>query len=495
MNVTRALRSVPTSPPRILGAVRVSKERDGMVSPEIQRASIADYCSSRGYDITGWVEGIDESGSRAKSAWWPTLERAVGSVESGEYDGIVVWKFGRVARNRLRWATALDRVETSGGMLESATEQFDTTTSAGRLARGMIAELNAFEAERIGEGWKEAHARRVSTGRPASGKPRWGYRYDQATKLHVPDLETGPVLADLYRRYVAGESFYLLVRWLNAHGYRTLADGPWWDRRLREVMDSGFAAGRFTHRGEVHEGIHERLVDETLWQAYQDSRALRRSAPARRERSQYVLSGLVRCARCGSPMVAGQYGRGGVVPQYRCKAAKASGPSVCTGGYVLARFVEDVVLEWLHEVAGSVENAQDAALATRSLRATARSEVARLTRLEARASNALTRLAVQDAEHPLPREVYRRAHEELSAELQQLSATRLEAEREVRQVVRSPRKVARQLLSGWHTTRVHARRTLLATLVDRVEVTTGRNRRFVLVTAWGERWEPPGVDR
>lgn len=463
-----------------------------MVSPEIQRSAIADYCAARGYDITGWVEGIDESGSRAKSAWWPTLERAVGSVEAGEYDGIVVWKFGRVARNRLRWATALDRVETAGGVLESATEQFDTTTSAGRLARGMIAELNAFEAERIGEGWKEAHARRIATGRPASGRARFGYRYDQATKLHVPDPETGPVLADLYRRYVGGESFYNLVRWLNAHGYRTLAGGLWWDRRLREVMDAGFAAGRFTHLGVEHEGIHERLIDEKLWTAYLDSRALRRQAPARRERSQYLLSGLVRCARCGSPMVASQYRNG--PPQYRCKAGKTKGPTACSGGYVLARYVEAAVLEWLEAIASSVETAQDAALANRTLRATARSEVERLKRMEVRAANALTRLAVQDAEHPLPRDVYRKAHEELSAEMLQLSASRLEAEREVRQVVRSPRKVALQLLKGWHTTPVHVRRTLLATVVDRVEVTSGRGRRIVVVTAWDERWEPEPVD-
>src|SRR6476660_7321680 len=149
------LRPVPESPPRVLGLIRVSKERDGVVSPEVQRTAISDYSAARGYEITGWLEGLDESGSRARSAWWPRLDQAVAAVEAGEYDVIVVWKFSRTARHRLRWAVALDRVESAGGQLESATEQVDTTTSTGRFTRGMLAELNAFEAERIGEVWKE----------------------------------------------------------------------------------------------------------------------------------------------------------------------------------------------------------------------------------------------------------------------------------------------------------------------------------------------------
>lgn len=115
-----------------------------MTSPEVQRYAIQTYCQAAGHELVAIVEGIDESGSDSRSRWWKTLDRAVEQVESGDFDGIVVWKFSRVARHRLKWAVALDRVEAVGGILESATEQFDTTTSAGRFARGMTAEMNAF---------------------------------------------------------------------------------------------------------------------------------------------------------------------------------------------------------------------------------------------------------------------------------------------------------------------------------------------------------------
>lgn len=474
------LRAVPEIAPRALGLVRVSKERDGMVSPEVQLSAIGDYCTARGYALTAVVEGLDESGSRAKSAWWPRLDQAVADVEAGDYDVIVVWKFSRTARNRLRWAVAIDRVEQAGGRLESATEQVDVTTSTGRFTRGMLAELNAFEAERIGEVWKEVHARRVASGRPPNGKPKWGYVYDLEEKLHVPDPETGPVLVDLYRRYVAGESVYSLVRWLNSHGWKTLSGGTWSDRTLRRVLDTGFASGHFMVDGQRHRGVHEALIDEKLWQAYLDARHRRAAQPARRERSPYLLSGLVRCARCEGSMVAGQFGQGRK-PKYRCKAAKEQGPAACTGGYVMAPFLEAAVLEWLEQRAGQVDVARHDQAALTARRTAAKSDERRLAREVARVEEGLMRLAMQDATQPLPPAVYQRARAELEEQLQQLGAALEEAQREQRSSKVNVRAAARSLLEDWDERPVEHRREALRELVGEVRVLTGRPRAQITV--------------
>ena len=128
---------VPESPLRALGLIRVSKlgdrDEDDLLSPDIQRVAIEDHCARRGHVITGWIEGIDESGSQRTSAWWAKLDQGVEMIERGDVDVLVVWKFSRVARLRLRWAIAVDRVETAGGGIESATEPLDVSTSSGRL--------------------------------------------------------------------------------------------------------------------------------------------------------------------------------------------------------------------------------------------------------------------------------------------------------------------------------------------------------------------------
>jgi site-specific DNA recombinase len=490
--MTARLRAVPEAAPRALGLIRVSKERDGMISPEVQRVAIADYAATRGYEITGWLEGIDESGSRARSAWWPRLDQAVAAVETGEYDVILVWKYSRVARHRLRWAVAIDRVEDAGGRLESATEQFDTTTSSGRLARGMLAELQAFEAERIGEVWKDVHKSRVRSGRPANGKPRFGYRYDAGTKVHVPDPETGPVLADLYRRYIAGESVYALVRWLNAHGWRTVpgyqpgGPGTWSERSLRRVLDSGFASGRFLSHGELHPGIHEPVIDDHLWQAYLDARGLRAARPARTVRSPYLLSGLIRCARCGGSMTAGQYGTKHE-PKYRCKNGKEKGPEVCTGGYVMAAFVEREVLDWLQDLAEEVDKNRDIALAAGARLATVRSEADRLAREIARVDAELQQLALSNARAPLPREVYADTVAALVERRERLKAAHDVAAVEARRTPADPVAIAQGLIDGWEHRPVELRREVLRELIKPVRVTTGRPKAHVDIRGV---WEP-----
>ncbi|MDP9820433.1 recombinase family protein [Nocardioides massiliensis] len=475
------LRPVPETPPRVLGLVRVSKERDGMVTPEIQRTAITDYCRARGYDLVDWLEGIDESGSRSRSAWWPRLDQAVAAVETGDYDAIVVWKFSRTARHRLRWAVAIDRVEQAGGRLESATEQVDVTTSTGRFTRGMLAELSAFEAERIAEGWREAHQRRVRAGLPPTGKPKWGYIYDGEEKIHRPDPETGPVLATLYRRYVAGESVYQLVRWLNSHGWRTLEQNLWSDRTLRRVLDSGFASGRFLYRGELHDGIHEPLIDNDLWQAYLDARQERRAQPARRTRSQYLLSGLVRCARCGGTMTAGQFGAGRA-PKYRCKTSKEQGPEACAGGYVTASYVERAVFEELEELARDIDREADRAAAAEGRRASLRSEAGRLARELGKVDGALQRLMLQRVQSPeVPGSVFDAAEADLLEQRRGLAEAHEVAAREVRRAVADPVAVAASLVEQWHRLPVEHRRMSLRDLFLEVRVTTGRPRAVVEV--------------
>lgn len=496
-----SLTPVPDQPRRVLGVIRVSKERTGMVSPQIQETSIREYCASRGYVVAALVEGLDESGSQRRSSWWRRLEDAVAAVEDGTYDGIVVWKFSRAARHRLRWAVALDRVDVAGGVLESATEQFDTTTSAGRFARGMVAEMNAFEAERIGEVWKETHQRRVGSGRPHTGKPKWGYVYDREAKLHRPDPETGPVLASLYRRYVAGESVYTLARWLNSHGHRTLAAGPWSERTVRRVLDSGFGAGFFNYQGERHEGIHDPLIDRDLWQAYLDARAHRRVLPARVERSTYLLSGMVRCARCGGSMGANYadsgprlsrrakgraegktYSNGKPRMTYRCERGKTTGR--CRGGSIQMRLVEEAVLAHVAELADAVDEDAGTQAVVDTRRTLLEVEEQRLARESTRVEQALIQLAVRDAESPLPRAVYEASREQLQQRARELVEASELVARDRRRSPVDPRREAGRLLEQWDELPVVVRREVLRGLIDCVLVSTGD--RWMRVVGWDE---------
>lgn len=472
---------VPDTPPRAVLYLRQSTHREESISLELQETAGRDYATRMGYVVT---EVLADPGISGRTWARPAVQKALALIEERAADVIVVWKWSRLARNRRDWAVAVDTIEAAGGRLESSTETVDTTTSTGRLARGMLAEIAAFESDRIGDGWREAHARRVKAGLPANGKPRWGYTYDEAVKLHRPDPGTGPVLAQVYARYVAGESVYSLVRWLNANGHRTspgygTSGGPWSDRSLRRVLDSGFGAGLITAKGERFQGAHEPVIGQDLWEAYQVARAGRRVTRSS-ERSQYLLSGLVRCGLCGAGMTGGQFGAGRVA-KFRCKAGKEQGRH--EGGYVSMHLAEEVVLGWLRDLAGDVDDATAAgAIAAARTRRHAHDEQA-LAREAAAVQEQLVRATRGHVEGLIPDGAYREVVAELQERARMVEARRLAASVASREA--SAPAVAADLLQDWEVLAVDVRRAGLRRLISRVVVTSGRPRSIVeVVPVW-----------
>jgi site-specific DNA recombinase len=469
------LTAVPDVAPRAVAYVRVSKERDDMISPELQRTAIDDHCARAGYTLVETLTDLDLTGRFWKRR---QVEQAIAMIEAGRADVLVVWKWSRVARNRKDWAVAVDRIETAGGRLESATEPVDTATSTGRLARGMLAEFAAFESERIGDTWKETHARRVSRGLPANGKPRWGYSYSDG--MHHPDEITGPVLAECYRRYTSGESVYSLVLWLNNEGHRTLdgysvaGPGPWSDTSLRRVLDSGFAAGFITVRGEHRQGAHESLISAEQWQAYQVARASRRVRRSS-ERSQYVLSGMMRCA-CGSTMQGGQFGEARQ-PKFRCHAAHSQRRH--PGGYVTMALVEQEVLRWLTELGNEVEQVAQAQLVERARIARRRRDAESLRAEAAKMDEQIARLTRQLAADVVTEAAYRVAVREIEADRDRLLHQAIEADVDSRRG--EPAKIAHALVANWDTISVAVRRETLRSLIKAVHVTPGRPRATIRI--------------
>ncbi|MFJ4168529.1 recombinase family protein [Paenarthrobacter sp. NPDC089714] len=469
------LKAVPASPQRVVAYIRVSKERDGMISPELQLAAIEQHCERNSYRIVETITDLDMTGRFWKRR---QVERAIGMIESGQADVLVVWKVSRVSRNRKDWAIAVDRVEGIGGRLESATEPIDTSTSSGRFARGMLAELAAFESERMGEQWKEVHSRRVKAGIPANGKPRFGYQYSKADGFS-PDPVTGPVLAELYRRYLSGQTFYSLVKWLNdgptrpVTGYGVSSDGMWSDRTVRRLMDQGFGAGFITRHGERLPGVHEPVITQDEWTEYLARREARR-VYRRSERSQYLFSGMIRCS-CGATMQAGLFGAGRT-PKYKCSAVNAKRRH--SGGYVMATTVEQEFLNWLEGVSANIEAEADLAAKAEQQSSKAADTAAHLKKELAKIGGRLDQLTNKMLDGTIPEDTYRRLRDDLADRRGELEVSIRDA-----QVVasRPPASLVPDLLENWAILPMDTKRDLLSRLITHAEVEPGRPRSRVTI--------------
>ena len=444
---------------RAVAYVRVSQAREGMVSPELQLTAIQAHCAQRGYQLTATLEDLDLSGR-----FWDRrqVEQAICLIEDGLADVLVVWRWSRVTRDRMDWAVAVNRVERAGGRLESATEAFDTTTSTGRLARGILAELSAFESERMGDVWAGVRKRRIDLGLTSHGQVMFGYR--KRGNRYIRDRTTGPIVTDIYRRYTEGESFISLGRWLNDQ--RITNPGAVTDRAqwrpsgLSYYMDTGFAAGYIRHLGDRHPGAHKPLITEETWQAYLTRRAatgFKRVTPV----DQFALTDLAHCF-CGARMSPQRANKSNTA-YYRCMKH----PSRQSGLTIKQQRCDDLARTWLHALAHDAH--------TQQLVATELDN--RLAQLSAHAAQLRTQHAT--------------AATAGRAELVvQLEATRQEANS-----LPVPTRLAEQLLADWDVLTAVQRRDRFRSLVNRIEVHNDlANPLLVLHTTWQTITAWTGID-
>lgn len=460
--MARRLAPVPDSPLRVVRLIRVSKAREEMISPELQDTAIDDFEARRGMSSVARLEGLDESGSKAGSRWWARLDEAIAMVERREADVIVGYRFDRAARNRLRWALAVHRVEEAGGQILSATEDVDPTTATGRFTRGMLAEVAAWRAEEIGERWKEVLDRRRRLGLPTGRAAAFGYR--KTGRSWQPDEETAPLLAEAYRRYTAGEGWRALSVWLAGRGVTNPHTGqPFTPRGIGTMLDSGFGAGLLhTESGDYYPGAHPPVISEKEWQAFRAARGRRRKVPARLVTATTPLAGLCRCDACGYRMWARADPTYGPAYTYYCTSDQCAGRARVT-----RKRAEQAVRK---RIGADVDDELRAAAAQVKVgQATSKAEVAALSRQLAAADRAMRNLTKQRIRELVPPPVFEETMAELIVEREQLDA---ELEK-TRVAVSRPAPSRRQLagvLADWDRMDAATLNRILVDLVAEVRV-------------------------
>lgn len=483
-----------TTPPRAVLYLRQSTYREESVSLDLQEAAARDHARRNGYTVVA-VEA--DPGVSGRTFNRPAVKRVMGMIEAGTADVVVLWKWSRLSRARLDWAVALDQVETLGGRIESATEPTDTTTSAGRLARGILAEFNAFESERIGEEWQRAIRSRQQRGLPGTGGTRFGYQRT-AKDIYEPDTVTGPVLAELYRRAAAGTTTYALAQWLTQQNVPPPRSAPWSRETVRRILDSGFGAGLIhvnVRSSDSHHlpGRHKPVIDTATWQAYT---RVRRHAALNDvgNAAKYPLTGLIYCGDCGSRMsgITRRAHKGERQRAYGCNRYQ----KYRVGKYVTT--VKSRVEEWVrvqvNDIAAELERAAEISEEAQSARVSSVNDATAIARELEQVDAQLQRLAVDWARPASERilgddDAYRAASAQLRQKKQNLLAREAVIENAERQG--GERVVAANLGAAWERLTEDERRSMLRALVGAVIVEPPRPGRRAASYRIIWRWELP----
>ena len=231
----------------------------------------------------------DDGGYSGGTLERPALKRLLADIAAGKLDCVVVYKVDRLTRALSDFAKIVDAFDAKGIALVSVTQQFNTTSSMGRLTLNVLLSFAQFEREVTAERIRDKFAASKRKGLWMGGRVPLGYDLKER-ELRV-NLAEAKRVRGLYERYLALGCVAKLRAELNAQGLvskqrlsrRGLASGGVAYSRgaLYELLKNRLYLGEITYRGEVYPGQHEAIVERGLWEQVQQH--LARGRKARRE--------------------------------------------------------------------------------------------------------------------------------------------------------------------------------------------------------------------
>ena len=332
-------------PLRAVGLARISTDQENQpFSLRDQRERIRHFAAARGWVL---VEIIEEEMSGAADHR-PQLERALDLARSQALDVLIVTKVDRLARTIVGTHLIVQELERNNVQLVSVTEPVDTTTPLGTLFLHLLAIFAEFERNSFIERICAGIRTKASLGLWIGGRPPFGYRLEAKRLVVHPD--EAAVVQRIFSRYLAGEGANTIAKTLNRDGIRTSRGNRWSSQGVLQVLRRVTYRGEVRHRTQTIQGVHDPIVDPVTFDAVATRLdAASEVAKRRRSRSNYLLSGTLRCGLCEGAMTGALAGgNGGTYRYYQCvNAAKAR--AKCTGVRVPAEELESDFISHLVE--------------------------------------------------------------------------------------------------------------------------------------------------
>src|SRR6201994_4477468 len=247
-------------------------------SLDAQREACEAYILSQRQE--GWraLEGqYNDGGYSGGSMERPALKQLLADIDARKIDVVVVYKVDRLTRSLADFARIIQVFDSRHVSFVSVTQQFNTTSSMGRLTLNVLLSFAQFEREVTGERIRDKIAASKRKGIWMGGVVPLGYRVENRA-LHVVE-EHAVFVRDLYRRYLEVGSVVRLKALLDLDDARSplRTDGTGKTRggglisrgHLYKILSNPIYLGRLTHKGQVHHGLHDPIVDQETWDRVQ----------------------------------------------------------------------------------------------------------------------------------------------------------------------------------------------------------------------------------
>ena len=349
---------------------RMSTDEQENSIPE-QRKAVCQFAADKGYRILR--EYKDEGIGGDETAKRKDFQRMIADAERGEFRAVLCWDMDRFGRfdsiEAGRWIYPLRQ---AGVHLATVAQGvIDWSDFASRVLYGIQQESKHAYLRDLSRNVMRGMLDRALTGQWAGGKPPIGYVVGADGKLALGDERNIQAVRELFQGYLAGHSLRSLTEHLNAQGYLTAGGKPWNYVAVRFVLQNRNYTGDFVwnlRNSSKYNAIREGRIEATPRPGYNqrgDWIVIPKNHPAivspetyesankrlrdkkanvstpHRGGGEFVLSGLLRCGKCGSAMTGNTYS-GNLY--YVCCGYFHRGASFCTRNSVRQDELVDAVI-------------------------------------------------------------------------------------------------------------------------------------------------------
>ena len=261
-------------------------------SLDAQREACEAYIKSQKHQ--GWkvlAQHYDDGGVSGGTMARPALQRLLEEADAGRIDMIVVYKIDRLTRSLTDFAKLVERLDSAGASFVSVTQQFNTSTSMGRLTLNVLLSFAQFEREVTAERIRDKIAASKKKGMWMGGLVPLGY--DKTDAGLVINHEEADTVRALFRAYLDLGCVRKLKAYADQHALRTktrttnvgsVKNGASFSRgRLYHLLSNPIYLGKIRHKKDVYDGLHDAVISDDLWDKVQAK--LKRNAANRKTRS------------------------------------------------------------------------------------------------------------------------------------------------------------------------------------------------------------------
>ena len=277
---------------------RYSSSLQNDASIEQQYAECEEYAATHNLVIVAKYEDRAISGKRDNR---PGLQKMLRAAERGEFQVLLAYKTNRISRNMMNALKYEDRLEKAGVRVVYCKEEFGDNATGRFMLRTMM-NMNQFYSENMAEDIKRGLRDNAKKCLVISNAP-YGYRKGEDGRFAL-DEKAAPVVAEIFNRFLAGETFASIARDLNRRCIPTKTGKQWSKSSFESIMHNERYTGTYIYEDIRIEGGMPTIIDRSVFEMaqrnFEDFRALH---ARQHEDNNFILTGKLFCGYCCAPMV------------------------------------------------------------------------------------------------------------------------------------------------------------------------------------------------